>query len=75
MTRNKKTIIGLLLFMTGLIFWFVGDYLQSIYGLDPPYFYMYAGLLLQLAGFLCILFVGFALLFFALFKFKKAKEQ
>lgn len=71
MLRKK---IGLSLLVTGLIFWFIGDYLQNIYGLDPPYHYMWAGLFLQLIGFLCILFIGFAFLFAALFKAKKAKD-
>lgn len=72
---GRKTVIGISLFVVGLIFWFVGDYLQSIYGFEPPHYYMFAGLFLQLAGFLCILVIGFALLLAVLFRAKKAKDK
>lgn len=72
---RKKTIIGIILFIAGVIFWFLGDYLQSIYGFEPPHYYMFAGLFLQLVGFLCILVIGLALILAALFRAKKAKDQ
>lgn len=72
---RKKTIITISLLVIGIILWFIGGYLQRIYGFEPPYYYMYAGTIIQLIGFLCILAFGFTLLFIFMLKFKKEKEK
>jgi hypothetical protein len=64
--RTKLTIFFLLL--SGPVLWFLGGYLQRIYGLDPPYAIFYLGFFMQPIGVFCMMA---ALIVAAIHQFRK----
>ena len=46
--RVKSALVILL--VTAIALFLLGGYLQSLYGLDPPYEYVFTGLIMQLAS-------------------------
>lgn len=58
----KSTGLFLLSLLPFVILFFIGDWLTSLYGFDPPYVWFYAGLILKFSA----LTFGFFILLFAI---------
>jgi len=69
MELRQKYILTSFIILTAAMF-FGGNWLMSLYGLDPPYLYFNAGMYLYLAsiasGFILILFVVITIVFHCL---------
>ena len=59
----------------GLIFYTAGKYLQSLYGLDPPYIYFGMGFFLESAAYIFLVVFLFLLFLTAFRKFRSRKNQ
>jgi hypothetical protein len=57
--------------MLGVIFYFTGKYLQKLYGFDPPYIYLWIGLLFETAAYVCLVVLLSVLLWTLWRKLKK----
>jgi hypothetical protein len=55
-----------IIFLISVVFFLLGKYLQTIYGLDPPYFLFYSGFVLEylsiIAGIVSIVLLIYTLL-------------
>jgi len=63
----KRITAVVLLSVTGLALWLVGDYMQRVHGFDPPYGYFFAGFGFVLLGSLCE-FIAASLFIFTAFQ-------
>jgi len=71
--RKLNIVLLFVLLSAGGFLWFLGAYLRSIYGLDPPYWLFWTGCWIQLAGALCLIMAPILTIAQWLVRYKRGK--
>lgn len=74
MRRPRALITILTLLAAGGLLWILGAYLESIYGLDPPYIWFWSGFWIQIAGVLFLIAAPIAALIQCLMSRRAPRE-